>query len=161
MSPPNFSVPEVLILGCGNPLYGDDGFGPAVVKYLKEHVLIPDKVEVMEVGTRLIEVLLELALSETRPSRLIIVDAVKMPGQPPGQVWELDLGALCSSDASDLSVHQFPSAELLRAFMEETGVTLHLVVAQGEHFPRTPEPGLSEALTAALPQASRRIMALL
>ena len=28
---------ENLIVGCGNTLYGDDGFGPEVIRYIKEH----------------------------------------------------------------------------------------------------------------------------
>ena len=28
---------ENLIVGCGNTLYGDDGFGPEVIRYIKEN----------------------------------------------------------------------------------------------------------------------------
>jgi coenzyme F420 hydrogenase subunit delta len=28
---------ENLIIGCGNTLYGDDGFGPEVIRYIKEN----------------------------------------------------------------------------------------------------------------------------
>jgi len=153
--------PEVLVLGCGNPLYGDDGFGPEVVRYLKKHFPLPPGVRLQEVGTLLREVLLEVGLSPSPPKKLIIVDAVKLPGRSPGEVFELDLAQLPRLTAADLSIHQFPPGEFFRNLKENTGMALHFLLAQGVHFPQTPEPGLSGALTRALPEAARRILALL
>ncbi len=73
---------ETLILGCGNVLFGDDGFGPAVVEHLARHREIPPDVCVMDVGLGIRGVLFTLALSERRPTTLIIVDAVD-EGKPP------------------------------------------------------------------------------
>jgi len=45
---------EILIIGCGNILFKDDGFGPAVTEaleeYFKEHEL-PDNVMILDAGT--------------------------------------------------------------------------------------------------------------
>ncbi|RPJ53543.1 MAG: coenzyme F420 hydrogenase, partial [Methanobacteriota archaeon] len=38
--------PEIVVAGCGNPLFADDGFGPAVVEALKE-LTLPDNVKVI------------------------------------------------------------------------------------------------------------------
>jgi len=32
----NYLIKENLILGCGNPLFGDDGFGPEFVRRIKD-----------------------------------------------------------------------------------------------------------------------------
>ena len=42
---------HVLILGCGNILFGDDGFGPAVCEYLKTHFEIPEDIGAEDCGT--------------------------------------------------------------------------------------------------------------
>jgi len=44
-------VPEcyqksTLILGCGNTLFGDDGFGPAVIHFLEKHFKVPKDVSI-------------------------------------------------------------------------------------------------------------------
>ncbi len=41
--------PEIIIAGVGNELFGDDGFGPAVIRALSEYEL-PDNVKAMDVG---------------------------------------------------------------------------------------------------------------
>lgn len=151
---------QTLILGCGHPLLGDDGFGPAVVRYLLTHFSLPEKVLVLEVGTSLWEVLLEVALSEPRPRKLILVDVVKAPDRSPGEVFEIKGADLLLLRRAALSLHQFPPMEVFRT-LKETGVALHFLVAQGQHFPNYPAPGLSPALLRALPEACRRIFSLL
>ena len=42
---------DCLVLGCGNPLIGDDGFGPAVIQQLEEAYAIPESVACIDVGT--------------------------------------------------------------------------------------------------------------
>ena len=42
---------RVLIFGCGNVLFGDDGFGPQVVEYLTQHYKLPSDVYALDVGT--------------------------------------------------------------------------------------------------------------
>ena len=41
--------PEIVIVGCGNPLFADDGFGPAVVEEMK-NLSLPDNVKVEDAG---------------------------------------------------------------------------------------------------------------
>ena len=40
---------EIVIVGCGNPLFGDDGFGPAVIEEMKNFKL-PDNVTIQDGG---------------------------------------------------------------------------------------------------------------
>ncbi|WP_269851753.1 hydrogenase maturation protease [Methanosarcina horonobensis] len=40
---------RIVVAGCGNPLYADDGFGPAVVESLKGFEL-PENVTVVDAG---------------------------------------------------------------------------------------------------------------
>ena len=74
----------VLIITCGNPDAGDDGFGHAVAEGLRADPL--PGVRVAELGTRPAE-LLDHAQG---CAALIIVDAVCCPGQEPGILMDVD-----------------------------------------------------------------------
>jgi coenzyme F420 hydrogenase subunit delta len=152
---------SILIFGCGNILFGDDGFGPAVVQYFKENYPVPDHVLVQDVGTGIREILFDLALSEKKPQKLIIVDAVDYPEHPPGEVFEISVDGIPAKKTSDFSLHQFPTVNILQELQEETDITIHIMVAQVAHLPEQVQPGLSEAVARALPEACRRLLALI
>ena len=48
---PDFCRKPVLIIGCGNILFGDDGFGCAVADYLQGHYETGDDACVADAGT--------------------------------------------------------------------------------------------------------------
>ncbi|HJJ44335.1 MAG: coenzyme F420-reducing hydrogenase, FrhD protein [Methanocorpusculum sp.] len=73
--------PEIVIAGVGNDLFGDDGFGPAVIHALTAEHELPDNVKAMDVGLggpHLIFSMLDPAVTK----RLIIVDAMDFGGKP-------------------------------------------------------------------------------
>jgi hydrogenase maturation protease len=74
----------ILIVTCGNPDAGDDGFGHAVAEGLRADPL--PSITVVELGTRPAD-LLDYAHGY---SALIIVDAVCCPGEKPGGLIEVD-----------------------------------------------------------------------
>ncbi len=57
---------SVLIFGCGNILYGDDGFGPAVIEHLFHHYQLPEGRPGLDVGTCIRDILFDLVLSEKK-----------------------------------------------------------------------------------------------
>lgn len=98
----------MLILGLGNPLYGDDGAGPAVVRALQERAL-PAEVEVLDGGTA------GLGLLEAIAGRrlLVVVDAAEV-GRPAGTVVRMSLDEVQLLRApAPLSPHQVGLAEVL------------------------------------------------
>jgi hydrogenase maturation protease len=72
---------KVRVLGLGNVLMSDDGFGPFVVEHLLATHSFPDEVEVIDVGTPG----LDLIPYVTGADALVIVDTVKSNG-PPGEL---------------------------------------------------------------------------
>ncbi len=72
---PAFCHARVLILGVGNLLFGDDGFGPAVVEDLLQNYAIPEDIYVMDVGTGVRKLLFTLLLGDVQPAEIVIVDA--------------------------------------------------------------------------------------
>ncbi len=64
---PEWCKSRILIIGCGNILLGDDGFGPYVINYLKSNFHIPAGISLIDAGTSVREVLFDILLSEKYP----------------------------------------------------------------------------------------------
>ena len=62
---PDYFKKPVLVFGCGNVLFGDDGFGPQAVEYFKKNYSIPENVEVMNAGTSIRNILFDIILRRT------------------------------------------------------------------------------------------------
>ena len=159
---PNCIIPEycearALVLGCGNVLFGDDGFGPEVAWRLLKNYPIPPGVFVMEARVSVREILFDLILSKKRPEKIIIVDAIDA-GRAPGEVFEIDLSQMPANKIDDFSMHQLPTSNLLRELKEICGVEVIIVSAQVEHIPESVSPGLSSALSAAVPTACKMVI---
>lgn len=142
-----------VILGCGNTLFGDDGFGPAVIARLEAEGGLPAGALAVDAGTAARELLFDLLLSDRRPGRLIIVDACRLPHLAPGQVVELGLDQLEPAKSNDFSVHHFPSLNLLEELDRRGGVEVRLVALGGAQVPDEVRPGLSPEAAAAVPRA--------
>lgn len=154
-------VPEcyrksTLVLGCGNTLFGDDGFGPAVIDYLEKHYQIPEDVYILDVGTGAREVLFTIALSDKKPRRIIIIDAVDCH-RAAGEVFTLPVEDLPDKKIDDFSLHQLPTSNLLKELKDLCQVEVILLAAQPEYVPEMVKPGLSERLRASVPMMSKYI----
>jgi len=158
---PSWLEAEVLVLGCGNTLMGDDGFGPAVVEHLTAQYPIAPGVRVEDVGTSVRDLLFDLVLAGARPRRIILVDAAHHSGRPAGEIFELPVGQMDLEKVNDFSVHHFPSLNLLKELAEMPGVEVRLVVAQVRDIPAEVRPGLSPEVAAAVGRAGAWIWRLL
>jgi len=152
---------ENLVLGCGNPLLGDDGFGPEVIGHL-ESVLKGDKaVFLLDVGTSIRDILFDLLLSERRPKRLVIIDTAYQEGKAPGDITEIPIERIEPAKIVDYSLHQFPTTNLLKEIQDSTGVEVRVLVVQAADIPDSVRPGLSPALQAAVPLMGQTVLRLL
>lgn len=148
---------EILILGCGNVLFGDDGFGPEVVKYLKENYSLPEGVSAVEAGLSVRGILFDTLLLDRKPKQIIVVDAVDM-GRKPGEVFEIDLNDIPPLKCDDFSLHQAPTSNLLKEIRDYGGVKVRVIAVQVEHIPDEVNPGLSERLKKVFPQVCEKIL---
>jgi len=155
---PDFCQKPTLILGCGNILFGDDGFGCAVVEYLEHNAPVPDDVCLADVGTGVRKLLFTLCLSPARPRRVLVVDAFDV-GRAPGELFEIDPADIPSIKMDDFSMHQLPTSNLLRELQQGCGVEVRVLACQTAPLPDQVSPGLSEAVRLAVPQAAERITA--
>jgi len=147
-----------LILGCGNVLYGDDGFGPAVASRLADG-LLPAGTAVLDAGTGARNVLFDLLLAERGPEQLIVVDAVNR-GRRPGELFLLDLDEIPLEKRDDFSLHQAPTSNLLAELREKRGTNVTVVACQSAWIPGEMASGLSPEVEAAVGPACARVRAL-
>ena len=154
-------VPEcyqksTLILGCGNTLFGDDGFGPAVIDYLEKHCRVPEDVAILDVGTGAREILFTITLAEKKPERIIVIDALDCQKKP-GEIFTIPVENLPEKKIDDFSLHQLPTSNLLKELKDLCHVQVILLAAQSEYIPEVVEPGLSKKLQDAVPKAGKYI----
>ena len=149
---------SILVFGCGNILFGDDGFGPAVIEHLKKHTLLPEHVLAMDVGTSIRDILFDLALSEKKPEKIIVVDAVDYPDRKPGDVFEIPVEGIPEKKTADFSLHQFPTVNILQELRDHTGIQITILVGQTDTLPEMIQPGLSKTMQGAVAEACERII---
>jgi coenzyme F420 hydrogenase subunit delta len=147
---------RVLILGCGNTLLGDDGFGPAVIEELESHYKLPRDVHAEDVGTSTGEVLFDITVSEKRPAHIILVDTINKEGRDYGEVFELDTNDLSEKEVADYSLHQAPTSNLLKEIQKLCGVKVTVIAAQMSEMPEQPTMHLSEKMKKAVTIAAQK-----
>lgn len=153
---PAFCRARVLILGVGNLLFGDDGFGPAVIEDLLQNYSIPDDIYVMDVGTGARKLLFTLLLGDVAPAEILIVDAVDW-GNEIGKVAEIPAGELPTTKIDDFSLHQVPTSNMLRELQDKGQVEISVVVCDVGALSQRIDPGLSTRVKMAVARASEMI----
>lgn len=146
---PEIYQKRILVLGVGNILFGDDGFGPEAIHFLEEHYQLPDDVAILDAGTGVREILFTLALADTKPERIIIVDACDCK-QKPGEIFTIPIEQIPTVKIDDFSMHQLPTSNLLRELHDMTKVDVVVLAAQPEFIPEAVKPGLSPKLQSTL-----------
>jgi len=155
---PEYCSRPTLVLGCGNILLGDDGFGPEVIAYLQAHYPAPKDVALVDAGTGVVDILFDIALSDSKPQRLILVDTMES-GQPPGTLSLLPLEQIQGKKLRTYSQHHIPTSNLLRELGELSGVEVSALVVEPEEVPQEIQPGLSPVVRQAVPKAGGLIAA--
>ena len=157
MEEPGLLDKRVLVLGCGNVLFGDDGFGPAVVDYFRDHFAAPEDASLIDAGIGVRNILFDVAIGQGGTRKIVIVDAVDA-GREPGEIFSLDVSEIPEKKIDDFSMHQIPTSNLLREIKDLRRVEVRVICAQVESIPESVRPGLSETLVRALPLACEKIL---
>ncbi len=152
---------KTLIFGCGNPLFGDDGFGPEVIEYLDKNHIPPAATAWIDVGTSIREILFDIILSEKKPEKIIIIDTVDSSAKNPGDIFEIDIDEINPKKISDYSLHQFPTTNMLKELKEETNIDIKMIVTQIDLIPDEVAPGLSLKVMGAVPKICEKIIDLI
>jgi len=147
---------NILILGCGNILFGDDGFGPNVAEELQKNYNLPEDIVVINAGSSVRNILFDITLSERRPRKIIIVDAVDA-GKTPGEIFELPIDEIPEKKIDDFSMHQLPTSNLLKELKDFCKVDVIIIACQVENIPEEVTTSISKKITDAIPEVCKRI----
>lgn len=98
----------ITILGIGNILLQDEGFGVRVVEELNYRYIFPPGVQVLDGGTLGMELLRFL----TGTDKLVIIDAIAGTSSP-GTVYEFQNEAVKTYFNNKISMHEFGIQEVL------------------------------------------------
>lgn len=148
---------RTLVLGCGNVLYGDDGFGPAVTDALAAEYRIPDDAAVLTLGLATRGFIFDVLLADRQPERIVVVDAMERAGKRAGEIFEVPLDELTVEKVDDFSFHQGPTSNLLRELRDFRGVDVVVVSCQPQSIPAEMRMGLSPPVRRAAADAARFI----
>jgi coenzyme F420 hydrogenase subunit delta len=144
--------PEIVIAGCGNPLFADDGFGPAVIEEM-QNLSLPDNVMIVDAGLggpHFIFTLLDPEVTK----KLIIVDIADF-GAEPGSITKLRVEDLPPGAYRD--AHSWDLAEPLQRIKDRVDITIIGCQPARVTSPEF-ELGLSEELQEAIPRTIQVIL---
>jgi hydrogenase maturation protease len=100
--------PNILLLGLGNTLLGDEGLGVRALERLQEQYPLPETVQPIDGGVLGLELLAYLE----GVTDLVAIDAIQT-GQPPGTLVRLEGEDIPATFALKMSMHQVTFHEVL------------------------------------------------
>ena len=132
--------PKTLLVALGNPLSGDDGFGPLVLEQLQAGTDLKPAVTFLDAGTDLLNHIEGFAGYD----RVLLIDAILDPEAklgPPGRVAVVEESGFLSWSEASGGVHQISpliGIKLFRTLYPEARTRIGLVglfVDQLSHYP--------------------------
>lgn len=148
---PDFYINPILILGCGNILFGDDGFGSQFINYLEKNYDLPDNVSILDCGTGIREILFDVLIGEIKPKKIIIIDAVDAQ-RTPGEIFDISIDDLPHNKIDDFSMHQMPTLNLLKELYESSSIEIDIIACQVKYIPKMVSSGLSKEVNDSFPK---------
>jgi coenzyme F420 hydrogenase subunit delta len=150
---------DIIVLGCGNILFGDDGFGSSVADHIEKCGLLPENVSVINAGTSVREILFDLILEEQKPRKIIVIDAVDA-NRKSGEIFRIDIEEIPQNKVDDFALHGMPTSNLLRELRDFCHVEVIIIAGQVESIPDVVRPGLSDALARGVSVAVEEVLTL-
>lgn len=143
---------QILVAGIGNIFLGDDGFGPEVMRHVPEHLGAPS-VAVVDYGIRGMHLAYDLL---DGCEALVLVDALPSRGSPGTlHVFEADHETLTAR--TGLDAHAMDPVAVFASLAALGGSPPYTIVIGCEVDDVDERMGLSDAVTAAVPDAVRAI----
>lgn len=143
---------RVVVFGCGNTLFGDDGLAPRTVQALAQDPSVPHGTALIDAGTSIRPLLMDLSLSEARPERVVLIDVVMEEGREPGSIRCEDIDNAELTDPAGGFMHQAPTMGLLRRMRDSVGTDIVVLTVQAARIPEEMDDSLSPEASAALPR---------
>jgi len=143
----------IVLLGVGNILLTDEGFGVHVVNQLQEDYVFNPPITILDGGTMGMELLTYMR----GMTKLLLVDAIN-GGDVPGTVYEFPHEEMNSYFTEAISVHEVGMQDILRirAIQEEPLEDAVVIGVEPESLEIGFEP--SEVVQRALPEVKDRVL---
>ena len=104
-----------------------------------------------------LQILFNIVLSEIKPKKIIIVDAVDL-GKPAGSTFQLDVDEMPEIKCDDFSMHQVPTSNLLKELKYLCGVDVKIIASQVQYIAEEVSLGLSSVMRDSIPAACEMIL---
>ena len=147
------AVPEITVLGIGNVVLQDEGFGVRAAEYLDNKYRFPHNVQIIDGGT----LGMELLRFVTGTRKLLVIDSIN-GGAEPGTMFRFANDAVMEHFQAKLSVHEVGIQDVL-ALLQVTGKSIPDVVVLGAQ-PYAIEAGveLTADMMALLPETEQMVL---
>lgn len=99
---------EVLVLGVGNVMLGDEGLGVHIARHLLDTYIFPPGIEIIDGGTGGLALLPFIRSAR----RVIVVDAIET-GAEPGSIFMFDAGEIEEIEKTRISLHDMGIMDVL------------------------------------------------
>ncbi len=142
------SFGQVVFVGVGNRMRGDDGIGPALIDLLKEKV--PHAIDAGYAPENYTS-----AVKRLKPAVIVFIDAVKFDECPAGYARLLDMSEI---EQRRISVHNLSLDTIMGYLKEETGADVFMIGVQPKKI--MDEERLSPDVAAALKEIENAISAI-
>ncbi|BEU88522.1 HyaD/HybD family hydrogenase maturation endopeptidase [Selenomonas sp. TAMA-11512] len=141
-----FAVPPVTVLGIGNVILQDEGFGVRAVELLDMNYEFPDTVQIIDGGTLGVELLQFV----TGTQKLLVIDSINGK-EPAGSLFRFQDDAVMEHFQDKLSAHEVGIQDVL-ATLSVTGRRIPEVVVLGvQPYDVGAGVALTEPMKALLP----------
>ena len=145
---------DVTVLGVGNVILRDEGFGVRVAEYLDAHYDFPENVQIVDGGTLGIE----LTQFVTGTKKLLVIDSINGHAEP-GTRFAIRDDDVLAHFQDKISAHEVGIQDVL-ALLEVTGHKIPTVTVLGAQ-PYNLEAGveLSEEMKKLVPEVAEEALA--
>ena len=141
---------RINVLGLGNTMFGDEGFGVEVIRYLEKHADFPDNIQLVDGGTQGIYLLDYIEAADY----LIVFDAI-IPKDYDRQVYVYKNDELPGFIYRKMSSHQVGLSELISLARLQGKVPKDLILIGIPPVDLNMGVGLSEAALTLVPKAAK------
>lgn len=144
---------EITVLGVGNVILRDEGFGVRVVEYLDALYDFPEVVQLVDGGTLGIELTQYL----TGTKKLLVIDSIN-GGAPPGTVFRFADEEVTAHFQDKLSVHEVGIQDVLTLLFLTGKKIPHVVVIGAQPYDLGAGVELSPRMRALLPEMAEKAL---
>jgi coenzyme F420 hydrogenase subunit delta len=147
---------EILVFGCGNLLFADDGFGYEVISKL-EKMDLPENVGIIDAGTGAPYYLMSIMDEDSEVKKIIIVDVIDFK-LTPGTLKKVSIEELPKIEKYNFDAHDMPlSTYLIDA--HNKGIEVVIIGCQAKEV-SAPEikMGLTEEVKKAVDKAAEMVL---